>query len=116
MKIASTAMTEMMGYTLAMDLLTNFLEATYQFWSTYKEEYNIFVMGDAQSSLLALGSQPKTIISRSTRHKVIDQARKMVARFPKVVINFGYTKSTDLPADLNSKIHSNIVEKFNSTL
>ena len=116
MKIASADTTEMMGYTLAMDLLSNFLEATYQFWSTYKEEYNIFVMGDAQSSFLALGSHPKTIISRSTRHKVIDQARKMVARFPKIVINFGYIRSAELPADLNSKIHLNIVEKSNSSL
>ena len=46
MKIASAATTEMMGYTLAMDLLSNFLETTYQFWSSYKEEYNIFVMGE----------------------------------------------------------------------
>ena len=64
-KIASAATTELMGYTLAMDLVTSYLEATYSFWSNCKDEYNLFLMGDSQSSLLALGSHPKNIIARS---------------------------------------------------
>ena len=64
LKIASAATTELMGYMLAMDLLSSYLEATFAFWSTYKNEYNLFVMGYSQSSLLTLGSHPNSIISR----------------------------------------------------
>ena len=50
-KIASAATTELMGYPLAMSLLASYLEATYFAWSTYKDHYHIFIMGDAQSTL-----------------------------------------------------------------
>ena len=62
-KIASAATTELMGYPLAMSLLASFLEATYFAWSDYKDHYNVYLMGDAQSALITLGSHPKSIIS-----------------------------------------------------
>merc|ERR1711888_582824 len=86
--------------TLAMGLLGSFLEATYLAWADFKEEYNVFVMGDAKSSLFSLGSHPKSIIARSTRSKVLEQARSLSAKYPKLKINFGYLPSQDLPADL----------------
>merc|ERR1711888_346035 len=102
--------------TLAMGLLGSFLEATYFAWADFKGEYNVFVMGDAKSSLFSLGSHPKSIIARSTRSKVLEQARSLSAKYPKIKINFGYLPSQDLPADLNSKIHSNLMDKMNSSL
>ena len=84
------------------------------FWSNFKSQYNVFIMGDSQSSILALGSHPKSIITRSTRNKVIEQALRITAEFPKIVLNFGWLKSNEIPADLNSKIHRNLLDKMNS--
>ena len=78
-KIASAATTELMGYALVMDLLSSYLEATYAFWATYKDQYKLFIMGDSQSSMLTLGSHPKSTICRSTRNKVIEQAGWLAA-------------------------------------
>ena len=116
MKIASAATTELMGYPLAMGLLSSFLEATYFAWSDYKDVYRVFIMGAAKSALFTLGGHPKSIIARSTRSKVLEQARNLSARFPKVTINFGWLPYYDVPADLNSKIHQNLLEKMNSDI
>ena len=80
-KIASAATTELMGYPLAMGLLASFLEATYFTWSDYKDKYNIYLMGDAKRALFTLGGHPKSIISRSTRSKVLEQAKNLSAKF-----------------------------------
>ena len=115
-KIAAAATTELMAYPLAMGLLGSFLEATYFAWADYKEKYNVFVMGDAKSALFSLGTHPKSIIARSTRSKVLEQARSLSAKYPKIKINFGYLPSQELPADLNSKIHSDLINKMNCSL
>ena len=74
------------------------------FWSDFKSQYNVFIVGDSQSAMLAIGSHPKSIITRSTRNKVMDQALSITTKFPKIVLNFGWLKSNEIPADLNSKI------------
>merc|ERR1711888_508959 len=66
--------------------------------------------------MMLLGTHPRSIISRSTRSKVLEQARSITARFPKVTLNFGWLPFSEVPADLNSKIHVNLLEKMNSAI
>merc|ERR1711888_104810 len=86
----------------------------YYFWSSIRGEYKIFITGDSQSAILSLCSTPKDILHRSTQSKVLDMSLALSSKYPKIKLYFSWVRSEELPADYNSKISQNIIEKSNS--
>ena len=72
------------------------------------------LIGDSQSALQGLYTQPKDILFRSVQSKVLDLALNISTKFNKIRLQFMWSVAANNPSDLNSKITNRIIEKSNS--
>ena len=90
------------------------LQATYKFFSGSKLEFNVYIVGDSQISMMALYTKPKEILMRATQSKVLDLSLTLMSKFPKIRSYFTWVSVNTLLADYNIKIHIEIIPKAKS--
>ena len=83
-------------------------------WSEDYKDYQVYVVGESQSALLALQGTSKEVVLRSVFGKVSDQAISIISRLTKVDLKFLWLRAEYNIADLNSKVHPDPVSVVNS--
>ena len=79
---------ESYGYILALELLQSYLESVYHMFSNEYEEYDAYIIGDFQTSLLALKGNTTDTALRAVFGKMHDLGVSLYKRFPKIKIKF----------------------------
>ena len=115
-RLASAPSKESYGYILALEILQSYLEATYHMFADKFEEYNAYIIGDSQTSLMALKGNTTDTALRAVFGKMQDLGVSLYNRFPKLRIKFIWLPAALNPADFNSKLHNNLNDIVNADI
>ena len=89
------------------------LQATYHMYKDSVDTLPIYIVGDSQSALLALKGGSKDVHLRSVFLKCLDLCCELVDKYDKVDLRFVWAQARLNVADLNSKIHGDVVQLTN---
>ena len=85
-------------------------------FSSNFEEYDAYIVGNSQTSLLALKGNTTDTALRAVFGKMQDLGVSLHNRFPKLRIKFIWLPKESNPSDFNSKLHSNSNDIVNSDI